>query len=84
MSDLKPRRIRIGDGVRDALIREVTSRPESERIRDARDARAEVEAMRDACIHPGLFSMHVPGDPTRFNASEHCWHCDRDIPASQL
>lgn len=46
--------------------------------------RKRVAWVDEPCIHPGLFSMHVPGDPSRFNETEHCWHCDRDVPASEL
>lgn len=86
MSDLNPRPIRVAPGVRERVVAEMESRPESAH---AADARAERDyqgrhRMPEPCMHPGVFSMHVPGDPTRFNATEHCWHCDCDIPACEL
>ncbi len=38
----------------------------------------------DPCIHPGVFSRHLPGSVTEFNPTEHCWQCDQDIPSSEL
>jgi hypothetical protein len=38
----------------------------------------------EACEHPGVFSRHVPGDPSRFNETEFCGTCQADVPASEL
>jgi hypothetical protein len=93
---LTVRRTRIAPGVRESNARWQESKPESPHAAQRRAAREYAELMADydshperyarevPCIHPGVFSRHVPGDPVAFNATEHCWQCGTDVPAGEL
>lgn len=58
--DLTVRRIRIAPGVRDAVIREMTSRPESPHAAQRRARREYAEIMADYEEHPERYAHALP------------------------
>ena len=86
-----PRRpVRVAPGVRERLAAYEESLPHDPcACRTCARAR-EILGMRhscqgcDPCEHAGVFSRHVPGDPSRFNETEHCFRCGRDVPVCEL